>query len=55
MMIFKKIFYSSGFVSSSVGGTAPPSAIGIGVHGDEEEGERDVGEIYYTGVNNSSR
>ncbi len=55
---FKEIltfFFSSGFVSSSVGGTAPPSAIGIGVHGDEEEGERDVGEIYYTGVNNSSR
>ena len=47
--------FSSGFVSSSVGGTAPPSAIGLGVHGDEEEGERDVGEIYYTGANNNSR
>ena len=40
-------------MSSSVGGTAPPSAIGIPGH-DEDEGERDVGEIYYTGANNNS-
>jgi len=36
---------SSGFVSSPVG-TAPPSAIGMP---NDEEGERDIGEIYYSG------
>ena len=52
-MIIIHNHYSSGFVSSSVGGTAPPSAIGISGH-DEDEGERDVGEIYYTGISSSS-
>jgi hypothetical protein len=28
--------------------------IALGVQGDEVEGERDVGEIYYTGANNNS-
>ena len=47
------IFFSSGFVSSCVGVSVASAPSGVAVHGvDEEEGERDVGEIYYTGANN---
>lgn len=38
-----------------MGVTSPPSGLGQAVHhGEEEEGERDIGEIYYTGANNNS-
>ncbi len=47
------LYCSSGFASSCVGVALPPAGLVVpGV--DEEEGERDIGEIYYTGANNNS-